>query len=427
MTSTFSDWTKDRTLISVGTNRGAPELAFQRWRHFKEAFAPELVARAVTEAPRPVTRCIDPFGGSGTTALACQFLGVEPITIEVNPFLADLIRAKLVAYDPDEIARDLGRVIKLASGFRGKATLAIPEGAPRTLVEPGAKGRWIFDTAVATRLGALIKAINQLVLDRNRLLFKVLLGGILVEVSNVVVNGKGRRYRRRWRDRPRDPRSVDWLFAEAVKQSLGDISQFGNRLCMKSTVINGDARTAIRGLSLCDLAVFSPPYPNSFDYTDVYNLELWTLGYLNERIANHALRTSTLCSHVQIDRCFPEPPTTSPTLTKALQDLNSVASDLWDRRLGPMVGGYFADLLRVLSEIRAVLKEDSSAWLVVGDSRYSGILIPTARILEELAPEARFEPALVEDIRSMRSSAQQGGKHELNESLIVLKPLKGVA
>jgi DNA modification methylase len=64
-------------------------IAFQGWRNFKEAFAPELVERAINETGK-VRHVIDPFGGSGTTALAAQFLGAKPTTIEVNPFLADL-------------------------------------------------------------------------------------------------------------------------------------------------------------------------------------------------------------------------------------------------------------------------------------------------------------------------------------------------
>src|SRR4051812_10193402 len=94
----FGDWLNGRRLIHLSTNAGAGDVAFQRWRHFKEAFAPELVARAYIETSqslgRPVKTCIDPFGGSGTTSLACQFLGVHPTTIEVNPYLADLIEAK---------------------------------------------------------------------------------------------------------------------------------------------------------------------------------------------------------------------------------------------------------------------------------------------------------------------------------------------
>ncbi len=92
---TFEEWTQGRTITSLGTNAGADELPFQTWRNFKEAYAPELIARAVEESEIPVVRCVDPFGGSGTTALACQFLGVYPTIIEVNPFLADLIEAKL--------------------------------------------------------------------------------------------------------------------------------------------------------------------------------------------------------------------------------------------------------------------------------------------------------------------------------------------
>jgi DNA methylase len=86
MLSNFDDWTQGRVLPSLGTNAGAVESHFKNWRRFKEAFAPELVARAIADSEIPVRTCLDPFGGSGTTALASQFLGVHPITVEVNPF-----------------------------------------------------------------------------------------------------------------------------------------------------------------------------------------------------------------------------------------------------------------------------------------------------------------------------------------------------
>ena len=106
----FDDWVQERTPLLLSTNAGTPEIAFQDWKRFKEAFAPELVKRAVDETAadlgRTVETCSDPFGGSGTTALACQFLNVAPSTIEVNPFLADLIEAKLSSY-PDGILEGL--------------------------------------------------------------------------------------------------------------------------------------------------------------------------------------------------------------------------------------------------------------------------------------------------------------------------------
>jgi hypothetical protein len=77
----FSDWTKHRAVATLGSNQGSTTLAFQNWRRFKEAFAPELVARAIDETAGRVAHVADPFGGSGTTALAAQFLGVHSTTI----------------------------------------------------------------------------------------------------------------------------------------------------------------------------------------------------------------------------------------------------------------------------------------------------------------------------------------------------------
>ena len=103
----FDEWTQGRALRSIGTNHGATPLAFQHWHKFKEAFAPEIVHAAVERSGIPVETVLDPFGGSGTTALASQFLGRHPVTSEVNPYLADVIEA---IRSPDFKARvaDLG-------------------------------------------------------------------------------------------------------------------------------------------------------------------------------------------------------------------------------------------------------------------------------------------------------------------------------
>ncbi len=422
LNTSFSDWTNGRSVPSMGTNNGASELAFQEWRHFKEAFTPELVARAVNQHASPVSRCLDPFGGSGTTAIACQFLGVEPITIEVNPYLADLIESKLVSYDPDSLVRDLGVILKSTIRRRDSAQLKLSAGAPATMVEPGINGRWVFDAPVASRLAALLSAIHNLDNPDHQKLFRVLLGGILVDVSNVIVNGKGRRYRRRWKERKRDADSVEKLFSDSVRRAVSDIHRFSDRACLKSTVLRGDARQRIGDVSQCDLVVFSPPYPNTFDYTDVYNLELWVLGYLEGSNENRELRQSTLCSHVQVSREYPQYPLGSPLLEHVIQELRNRSDKLWNRKIPDMVGGYFADLISVLKAIHAILDKQGRVWAVVGDSRYAHVMVPTAAILNQLADVIGYETVSVEPFRSMRSSAQQGGNKDLDESLIVLKP-----
>lgn len=416
----FHEWTKKRLIASIGTNAGANALPFQGWRHFKEAFAPELIAKAVQRSEIPVRRCLDPFGGSGTTALACQYLGVHPVTVEVNPFLADLIRAKLSSYEIKALEYDLAYVLRRATANPIETNALLPL-LPRTLVQPGVNRRWVFDRPIANRIASLLSAIAKLKNPKHRRLFKVLLGGILVEVSNVLVSGKGRRYRKNWTVRRCNPDDVEQLFCAAVIQAILEIRIYGQRKCPSFTVLHGDSRIALRRAPACDIAVFSPPYPNSFDYTDVYNLELWMLGYLRNSQANRKLRRSTLSSHVQIKRKFRKPPSGSRTLDTALAALRGKLSKLWDRNIPAMVGAYFADLIVVLNRVRRLLKARGMAWIVIGDSRYEGVRIRAAKILSELARISGWSVKSVRPFRSMRSSAQQGWRAELSETLLVLQ------
>ena len=414
----FEQWTGRRDVASLGTNAGSASLPFQKWRHFKEAFAPEIVYEAVRSAPSPVATCIDPFGGSGTSALACQFLGVRPTTVEVNPYLADLIEAKLCGYDAERLAQDLGTVLRQAARMDPTPLL---QALPATFVAPGTGERWVFNKGVAERILCLRLAAEQLAARTHARLFKVLLGGILVELSNTVVNGKGRRYRRGWDKRSLGAGDVDTAFTDAAAAAIGEIGRFGRRAVGDYDVVRGDSREAISGRGPFDLAVFSPPYPNSFDYTDVYNIELWMLGYLVDASSNRALRESTLASHVQIHRNFSLAPTGSARLADTLGALKLAKDRLWNSQIPSMVGAYFADLMDVTASLSEALRPGGSMWAVVGDSRYAGVAISVADILAELCAARGLEVERVETLREMRASAQQGGQAQLAESLIVVR------
>lgn len=415
----FESWTRQRKIVSIGTNAGSEKVPFQDWHHFKEAFTPEIVARAIRKCRREVTTCIDPFGGSGTTALACQFLGVAPITIEVNPYLADVIESKLHAYDADDLALDLSRVTRATS--RRKGTLTRFTSLPPTFIESSSANRWIFDKAIAKRISCHLEAIDELDREHHRRLFRSLLGGMLVSISNVVINGKGRRYRGNWEARKIEPRHMDHLFQARTERAISEIHQYRFRRHRGYSLLRGDCVQEIAKSPKADIAIFSPPYPNSFDYTDVYNIELWMLGYLEDQEKNRALRASTLCSHVQIKREFSPAPKGSRRLTTAINRLKKAKKDLWSPWIPDMVGGYFHDMHAVLTALHDKLYERGEVWAVVGDSRYAGVRIPVAKILADYAPSIGYRVITLEPFRSMRSSAQQGGQHELDETLIVLR------
>ncbi len=416
----FGDWTGGRPISMIGTNTGSQPLPFQMWRRFKEAFAPELVERALSETPGTVRRVADPFGGSGTTALAAQFFGVKPITIEVNPFLADLIEAKIAPLDFDMATNAFEQVVERVASDDGPKRPVFPH-APATFVEPGRNGRYIFSQAVARRFLAYRTAIDLVQDMASQRLLRVALASIAVSASNVVVSGKGRRYRRGWRKRDSRPEIVDKLFRHGVLQALHDLDRFSARQCMDYQILRGDARILADEIGSHDLAIFSPPYPNSFDYTDVYNVELWASGYLCSREENTQLRHATMRSHVQILRDFDSGNVRSTTLANTISALREVRNELWNRHIPEMIDGYAGDLAVVMTKLWRNLRPHGRVYVVVGDSRYSGVGIPVAEILTEIAQPLGYSIVGQEPCRSMRSSPQQGGQHELKETLVILK------
>lgn len=413
----FNEWTKARFTPAVGTNAGAEPLAFQNWRRFKEAFVPELVQRATQETSQALGRkartCLDPCAGSGTTPLACQFLGVHPIAIEVNPFLADLVEAKLTPVDEALVARRCREVLETQDTVDPEIFYA---GAPRTFIEPGVSGRYLFSREVASRLATLVSNIERIPEAPIARLLRVLLASAALEACNATVSGKGRRYRSNWQSRNTSQSLLDRAFIQSVEGAVFDIARFARRQYLGYELIRGDSRHLIKTIPQIDMAVFSPPYPNSFDYTDVYNIELWALRYLREATDNSALRQSTLRSHVQIKRDF-QFDRTVPVIEQAIDQLRRVEA-LWNRNIPDMIGAYFSDLSLILAGIRDKIVDRGRVYMVVGDSRYAGVDVPVAEALKQMAPELGFTLLRSEPFRSMRSSPQQGGRAELPETLI---------
>ena len=416
----FRDWTDDRSISTIGTNAGSRPLPFQRWRRFKEAFAPEIVERALSETPGAVRHISDPFGGSGTTALAAQFLGVRPTIIEVNPFLADLIEAKIATLNFTTATEAFGRVVEQVAGGHAPSHPVFP-GAPATFIEPGRNGRYIFSRSVARRILAYRAAIELVHDDACKRLFRVVLASTAIPASNVVVSGKGRRYRQGWRKRERGPAVVDELFRTGVLEAFHDLRRFASRRCIDYILLRGDARILAAEIGPHDLAVFSPPYPNSFDYTDVYNVELWALGYLCNSDENTRLRQATIRSHVQVLRNFDDHGIRSPALMSTIDALRQVRGQLWNRHIPEMIGAYAGDLAVVMEHLGRGLRSRGRVYIVVGDSRYAGVDVPVATILTEITQPLGYRLVTLETSRSMRSSPQQGGRPELQETLVVLE------
>ena len=402
----------------LSSNLGGGNLPFQRWFRFKEAYSPAFVTRSISACSYPVRHLLDPFGGSGTTALTALMQGLDSTSIEVNPFLADVIRAKVTPISPDSFAESCRLVIDQTRVVGGD--YQVIGDAPPTLVEPGVKGRYIYARETYGALRALYRRIRQLDADESRLA-RVLLGSILVDCSNVRINGKGRRYRKNWETRSIARGDVFERFEAAVVRAIEDLTTFNGQPRSKHRVYTDDARSRLRSVQSADLAVFSPPYPNSFDYTDVYNLELWMLGYFQARSDNQSHRARTLRSHVQIKWPEVQVGQCPPKLRAVKKALASRRQDLWNRYIPEMVMGYFADLKCVLVSLNKIVRKGGHVVAVVGDSQYGGVRIDTAGILAEIGERCGYAVEGADKIRSMQVSAQHGAGFDLSETALRLR------
>ena len=405
----------------VSSNTAAANLPFQRWFRFKEAYSPAFVTDTIAACGYPVRHLLDPFGGTGTTALTAQMHGLDSTSIEVNPFMADVIRVKVTPISPASFAFACRRLIDTTTVAE---TDYLPiEGAPPTLVEPGVNARYVYCRETYAALRALNRQIASLSQPQARLA-RVLLGSILVDCSNVTVNGKGRRYRKNWQARRITQESVFERFETAVTRAVEDIIRFSTYTPSHHRVYTDDARSRLKALRTADPAIFSPPYPNSFDYTDVYNLQLWMLGYFASRQDNQILRARTLRSHVQIKWPEVEPAALTPLLTALKTALDERRADLWNRNIPEMVIGYFADLQNVLISLTRIVKPGRYVVAAVGDSQYGGVRIDVAGILAEIASARGYDLANRAQLRTMRSSAQHGGGFDLSETAVWLRRRK---
>jgi DNA modification methylase len=402
------------------TNQEAQGTAFQRWFHFKEAFSPEFVSAAISSLGYRPKRVLDPFGGVGTTAITAQLLALDATTVEVNPFLADIIRAKVSALDAETLRRSAADFqARLASSRPTPSRLA---NLPPTFVQSADKKRWIFSTALARRLTQYLACIETISDSDVRRFFRVVLGSVLVDCSNVYVNGKGRRYRGAWETSEASPDKLDELFAMQFNTAFEDVLRFEGRPRSSISVVHGDCRAALASIDEpADLIVFSPPYPNSFDYTDIYNVELWMLGYLESSQDNLLLRNQTIRSHVQIKRIYEPPRHASRRLDLTLAKLRRQGERLWDDSIPAMVGAYFRDLETVLHQCKRLLTLNGKIMMVVGDSRYADVRIEVGPIVAQIAEAMGFGSVVTREVRQMRSSAQQGGRFQLAESIVELR------
>jgi hypothetical protein len=420
---TFKNCTKKyNSEVHFRNNKDEP---FYRWYPFVEGFSGNFVKSVIKELDYIPTLCLDTFTGSGTTPLACQESGIKCLSFEINPFLFDLTQAKLYRNYKAEFLRNV--IDKLEIDLDGCIeTPTYPQLESQTLFEKDELDRWIFSKEVAWGILDILKTIENISDPRgyHKRLLKMALASKLLDISNVFRNGKCLSYKPNWESNGVSRKEVHKKFITFCREVIlddlilvnrGEQSVENYRLCRK-----GDARKLIKGLDneSVDLVITSPPYLNSRDYTDIYRLELWMLGYLRSYDEERRLRRSALRSHVQVkwpDEVYPK----VADLTRIVNKIEKHRGELWSEYIPEMIKGYFADMNTILSLLHGKMKRKSKVFMDLGNSCYFRTVIETDAIVSQIAEINGFYTDEIRIARYLTSSGQQNSKR-IRESIVVL-------
>lgn len=445
---TFVDRRADLgSLVGAGELRNFP---IHRWYYYKEGFSPRLPTLIATELGTGCSQTVaDPFAGVATSALA---LRSHPcvrriIGVEYSPFACFAGRTKLagISLDRDRILDHLSRL----SEFQVDD---LPEPIVPSL--SAFSNSAIFDP-VTLRLLLLTRDSlldDALLSEAERNFFLLGVAAVIEDLSGAMKDGRALRILR-GRNRRRQglkPSSgaLDGTDVRTVvmNQWLGmvdDLSDEGPPQ-VEMFHLQGDAR-ALGRLSDTDgrqlfsaesvgLFLYSPPYLNCIDYSEIYKLELWLLGLVASQQSFRMLREGTLRSHPSIE--FPLREFETDRTAYVFEVIDAITNFLTENAsrssLGRVHGHYFADMHEVLLEQFRTLEPAGTIACIVANSTFARrskiegqrselwrMPIPTDVILARIAEAIGFRDIQIWVTRDLRAKNVSGAL--ARESVLVAK------
>jgi DNA modification methylase len=403
----------DNNLSHSFDNKDLPRF---RWYNYKEGFSSQLVEEAISSVDfKSDDYILDPFNGNGTVTLTASINNIKSIGLEVNPFVASMSKTKLHNSNSDSFKNNIDFVSSFAKKSKKSNLLKYS-----TFSELGGKNKWLFNSNVLNSFEGGWHAANQLSKNKREL-FQLALIGAAMDNCNATKDGKCLKYRNNWIEREFDKNSFLTSFQDRLEIISTDLQE--SFISKQADIINGDSRTLISKLPhKFKLCVTSPPYLNSFDYTDIYRPELFLGKFINTKDELQALRYKTIRSHVEIKLPLPKKDSFGE-IYKNIHKSISQSDNLWSKQIPIMIQSYFEDMEKIIWNLYKKSKKGSELWLVVANSIYSEIEIPVDLILAEIGTRKGWKLKRIEVLRNIqrRKTKYMGNLTSIRESLIVFE------
>lgn len=406
--------TKDeyKNLVNFSTNK---EIPIHSWYDYKQGYARNLVASIIEEEnPDKNLYVLDPFCGVGTTNLVAKELGYNSIGIDINPMAFFASKVKLDRYstnETDEIRTILNNFDKSKKWkFNEK-----PKVVESSFIEEKLES--------LQRIKGFIDSLSNCK-AQNILMLAYL--SIIEDASIRVKDGNGLKLKKN----KKEIENIYDYFLSKCNKMLHDIaittySNETNHLVYNSSILIDKTLESLADKKV-GISIFSPPYANCFDYCEVYKLEFWLGGFVDSYKGFAKYRSIAMRSHVNSKF--------NHTIQNKITDVDTIANlistyNIWNKNIPDMLRGYFDDMFKILQRQATLLVKGGKCFIVVANSGYKGIMVPTDLLICDIAEKTGYKVNNIFYARKIRASGQQTTDLHLNydklmrESIIELELL----
>ena len=370
------------------------------WLRLTPAYSVKVVQETISHYGEGLN-ILDPFCGTGTTALCAVAEGHRATTVDINPFLTWLARAKTSAYAATSLAETERAGISALDLTRRKAIEPAPVPSIHRIE------RWWPETA-SCFLAYLKAAITASTTNTQaRDLLQVAFCRTLIKLSSAAFNHQSMSFKDdNLQGQLQIGMDAGAMFLDDLRFVLQGASD--NPLG-RATVVQGDAcdlRLANAGF---DLVVTSPPYANRMSYIRELRPYMYWLGHLaNARDAGEldwqaiggtwGIATSRLNAWTRRHEHW-LPDELQGIVAAIAADANANGS-----LLAAYVAKYCEDMSRHFDGLRTVLKRNARVHYIVGNSTFYGVLVPTEQLYAAMLREYGFEDVAARPIRKRNSN-----------------------
>ncbi|MFE4626180.1 hypothetical protein [Streptomyces mirabilis] len=416
----------ERLVVPTG-NSDSP---FHRWFHLKEAFSRDLLPTIIKQLSfegLPELRVLDCFAGGGTTLVSALELSsqvrVTATGIERNPFLHHVSTSKVNALQAGPaLAQQLQSAYEEAERLY---TSDAPFMADTPALSTFSNEEYFPPVLLASllRIKAAVEHCNVPTPTRDLLLTAA--ASCVESSSRLRRDGRALRYASE--RQPREP----WVeFSNRVQQMIED-TESSQPTTGFASVILGDGRRPLQHIEESDkkdLVVFSPPYPNNIDYTEIYKTEAWYLGFYEDAEQFRSQRLRTLRSHPSV-RFSDEYDYESSSDAEAVHELlkpilDAVPEDRYATGRRQLIKGYADDMLTLFRHCRKIISSEGRLVYVVGNSAHGSgeslFVIAADLMMARLAELANWQVEEISVARSLRRRVTNS--RFLRESVVTLSP-----